>query len=221
MANAVISILRLLTLLFTLLAFRPCVFAHRLDEYLQATLVAIEPDEVRLQINLTPGVAVAEQVLALVDRDRDGVISTNEAAAYAAVLKRDLIVRVDQRNLELKSITSKFPAPAELRTGWAIIQVEFSVAPSLAAGAHKFTLENRHLPDVSVYLFNAAPPRSRSIQIIRQIRNENQSEGEIEFSFHPPTNPYRTVGIVALLLAPLVVLSLGGRRAGKSSPVRT
>ena len=221
MANPVTSILRLLALLFTLFALRPSVFAHRLDEYLQATLVAIEPDEVRLQINLTPGVAVAEQVLALVDRDHDGVISTNEAAGYAEVLRGDLIVRVDEGNLELKLIRCEFPAPTELRTGWGIIQMEFSVASSrLAEGAHKFTLENRHLPPASVYLFNAAPPKSRSVQIIRQIRNENQSEGEIEFSFHPPTNPYRTVGTVALLSALLVVLSVGRRQAGKSSPGR-
>lgn len=219
MANAVISILRILTLLFLLLAFPPCVLAHRLDEYLQATIVAVEPDEVRLQINLTPGVAVAEQVLALVDRDRDGMISTNEAAAYAEVLRRDLIVGVDQRSLELRLIQCEFPAPTELRTGWGIIRMEFSVAPiCLAEGVHGFTLENRHLPDASVYLFNAAPPKSRSVQIIGQIRNENQSEGEIEFSFHPQTKPYRTVGIVALLL--LVVLTLGRRRAGKSSPGR-
>jgi hypothetical protein len=149
------------------------------------------------------------------------VISTNEAAGYAEVLKRDLVVRVDQRNLELKPAASQFPPPAELRTGWGIIQMEFSVAPRrLAEGAHKFTLENRHLPDASVYLFNAAPPKSRSIQIIGQRRNENQSEGEIEFSFHPPTNPYRTIGIFAFLSACLVVQSLRGRRASKSFPAR-
>src|SRR5262249_28761794 len=203
-------------LLLALLAFRSCAWAHRLDEYLQATLVAIEPDEMRLQIHLTPGVAVAEQVLALIDRDRDGVISTNEAAGYTQALQRGLVVRVDQRKLELNPAPSRFPTPAELRTGWGIIQMEFSVTPrGLAEGAHKFTLENRHLPEASVYLFNAAVPKTRSVQILRQIRNENQSEGEIEFSFHPTTNPYRTVGIVALLTAPLVVLSLRGRRAGR------
>jgi len=218
MANPVISSLRLLALLCTLPALRPCALAHRLDEYLQATLVAIEPDEVRLQINLTPGIAIAEQLLALVDRDRDGVISTNEARNYAEALKRDLIVRVDQRNVELKLATSQFPPPAELRTGWGIIQIEFSVAPGpLANGTHKVTLENRHLPQASVYLFNAAPPKSRSIGIVRQTRNENQSEGEIEFSFHPPPNPYITFGIIALLLALLLALSFGKRRAGKSS----
>src|SRR5262249_53406279 len=76
--------------LLPLLAPPPTLFAHRLDEYLQATLVSIEPNAIRLQINLTPGVAVAEPVLARIDLDRDGVISTNEAAAYAEMLKRDL-----------------------------------------------------------------------------------------------------------------------------------
>src|SRR5882724_9401524 len=116
----------LLGLLLRLFALPTTGLAHRLDEYLQATLVTIEPSEVRLQINLTPGVAVAEQVLSLIDRDRDGVISTNEATAYAKSLMRDVIVRLDQRKVELKLASSSFPAPTELRTGWGIIKVEFS-----------------------------------------------------------------------------------------------
>ena len=69
MVEAVTRTLCRLALLLALLAFPSAVFAHRLDEYLQATLVAIEPSDVRLQINLTPGVAVAEKVLAA-DRPR-------------------------------------------------------------------------------------------------------------------------------------------------------
>jgi hypothetical protein len=187
MADAVITILRCLELLLGLVALPSTVFAHRLDEYLQATLVAIEPAGFWLQINLTPGVAVAEQVLALIDRDRDGVISTNEAAAYSEWLKRDLIVRLDQRKVELQLTASNFPAPNELRTGRGIMQMEFSTtAGPLTAGAHGLTLENRHLPTVSVYLFNAALPRSGSVEITKQKRNDDQSVGEIEFTFHPP-----------------------------------
>jgi hypothetical protein len=177
--------LRLLFL--ALLALPSAVFAHRLDEYLQAAIVVIEPDRVRLQINLTPGVAVAEQVIALIDRDRDGVISTNEAAAYSELVKRDLIVRLDQRDIKLQLTRSFFPEPAELRTGWGFIQMEFSAAPGrIAAGAHTLTIENRHLPGASVYLVNAAQPASGSVQIIKQTRNENQSAGEIQFTFQPP-----------------------------------
>ena len=59
---------------------------------------------------------------------------------------------------------------------------QFSLRCLIAAGAHKFTLKNRHLPSLSVYLFNAAQPRSGSVHIIRQKRNEQQSTGEIEFT---------------------------------------
>src|SRR5215468_9979956 len=100
MANAMTRTWRCLGLLVGWLVLPSIGLAHRLDEYLQATLVSIEPGEVHLQINLTPGVAVAEEVLALIDRDRNGTISTNEAAAYGELVKRDLVVRLDQRSLK-------------------------------------------------------------------------------------------------------------------------
>lgn len=186
MVEAVIRKLGRLTLLLALLSLPSAVFAHRDDEYLQATLVVIEPGEVRLQINLTPGIAVAEQVIAQIDRDRDGAISENEAAAYAELLKRDLTLRLDGRKSELKLTASEFVSPEELRTGSGIIQMEFiaSFGP-LAAGSHRLALENRHLPKISVYLINAARPRFATVDITRQKRNDNQSVGEIEFTFHP------------------------------------
>lgn len=187
MVEAVITALWRLTLL--LLALPSAVFAHQLDEYLQATLLSVEPSEIRLQINLTPGVAVAEQVLALIDHDHDGVISTNEAAAYGELLKRDLVVRLDQRKLDLKLTASNFPALAELRTGWEIIQMEFSATPSpLAPGSHRISFKNRHLRNISVYLCNAAQPKSRLVKITRQQRNKNQSDSEIDFTLEQPTN---------------------------------
>src|SRR5437660_2731362 len=96
-------------LFFVLFEVPSMVFAHRVDEYLQATLVVIEPDRIRLQLNLTPGVAVAENVLALIDRDHDSLISTNEAAGYSQLLKSDIIVRLDEREMKLKCIASYFP----------------------------------------------------------------------------------------------------------------
>ena len=184
--EAVISTLCRVTVLLALLSLPTNVFAHRDDEYLQATLVVIEPDDIRLQIYLTPGIAVAEQVIARIDRDRDGVISANEAAAYAELLKRDLTVRLDGQRLALKLTASEFVPPEELRTGSGIIQVGFSASfGPLAAGSHRLSLENRHLPAISVYLINAAQPRFATVEITRQKRTHNQSVGEIEFTFHP------------------------------------
>jgi hypothetical protein len=147
--------------------------------------VAISPAGVTLQINLTPGIAVAERVIAAIDGDGDGAISKNEAAGYAESLKRDLTLRMDGRKLDLKLTASAFVPPEELRTGSGIMQVEFSTTfGSLVAGPHRLTLKNRHLTAISVYLINAAKPSLSTVQIIRQKRNENQSTGEIEFTFY-------------------------------------
>ncbi len=187
MVEKVMAILRNVALALALLGLPSTGLAHRLDEYLQATLVSIEPGEVRLQINLTPGVAVAERVLARIDRDHDGVISTNEAAAYADLLKNQLVVALDGRKMTLNLASSNFPAPTELRTGWGYMQLEFTAkTAALAPGNHKLTLKNRHLPALSVYLLNAALPKSELVQITRQTRNEEQSTGEIEFVILQP-----------------------------------
>ena len=215
MVEAVTSIFRCLPAVLGLLAVPSAAFAHQLDEYLQATLVSIEPGSVRLQINLTPGVAIAEQVLAVIDRDRDGAISANEVAAYAELLKRDLTLRLDGQNLEAKLIASQFPEPGELRTGWEIISMEFrGKSGPLTTGSHKFEFENRHLPVISGYLFNAAQPGSGSIQIIAQKRNQIQSAGEIDFIFHRSANTFRVFGFVAALA---LALFAGVWRTAKTS----
>ena len=199
---------RLLTALGALavLTPAPAAFAHRLDEYLQATIVAVEPGCVRVSIQLTPGVAVAEKVLALLDRDGDGVISDAEAAGYGARLKRDLTLRLDGREAEMKLVSLSAAGPAELRSGWGVVRAEFA-APTepLTAGAHRISLENWHLPMDSAYLFNAARTKSHSVRITRQLRSENQGTGEIQFTVDEPARPPRApqiaAGAVALLAA--------------------
>jgi len=209
-----------LALLFGILTIPSPASAHRLDEYLQATIVDIEPGDIRLRIHLTPGMAVAEQVLAHIDRDRDGVISPDEAAAYAERLKRDLVLRLDGRDLGLTLATLDVPGPADLHTGWGIIRVEFSAGPGpLRAGPHRLTLENWHLPMASAYLFNAARPASDSVRITRQKRNDDQSTGEIEFTFEAPATSSRVAWIAASAVTLLIAASavVWRARQGKST----
>jgi hypothetical protein len=209
MAEAVSGTLSRWSLPLVVLAFSPAIHAHVVDEYLQATLVSIEPGDIRLHVNLTPGVNVAEQILSLIDHDRDDAISTDEAAAYAEALKRDLVVRLDERDVDLKAASVVVPQPAELRTGWGIIKIEFSATSGpLSAGAHRLALESRHMPAVGVHLINAAKPRSDLIRVTRQHRNENQSAGEIEFTSGAPPRASRSfgAGVAFSLVAMLVAL---------------
>ena len=169
-------------------ALLPSLAAHRLDEYLQATVAMIEPEGIRLRINLTPGVDVADQVLAKIDLNRDAIISEKEAATYAESFRRDLVVRLDQSDAGLEVAALSFPEADELRKGRGTIWIEFSVTSTpMVVGAHTLTVENRHLSRASAYLFNAALPKSGSIKIGRQKRSNDQHQGEIEFEVVSPT----------------------------------
>jgi hypothetical protein len=167
--------------------------------------VAIEPGDIRLLINLTPGTEVAAQVLAQIDRDGDGVISSAEAAAYADALNQDLVVRLDDRPCELTLGDSNIPPPEDLRTGWGIIQLEYRVAcGEFAGGPHRLTVQNRHQHNVSAYLCNAAQPKSPALQITAQKRNYNQSTCEIEFTVQGPPRVAPTAALIGLLAALLI-----------------
>jgi hypothetical protein len=177
------TLARRAVLLLALAAAPLAALGHRVHEYLQATVVSIEPEAIRLSINLTPGVEVAAEVLARIDWNSDGLIAESEGATYAELLRRDLALRLDRGAMELEVVAATFPPTAELVAGTGIIQLVFAAgALPLAAGPHVLAFENRHFAGVGVYLFNAALPRSSSIEIARQKRNDDQSVGEIEFT---------------------------------------
>jgi hypothetical protein len=210
---------RLPLIILALAAIPPAADGHVLDEYLQSTLVAIEPGDIRLKINLTPGIEIAEKVLNQIDRNGDGAISSDESAAYAETLKRDITVRLDGRDSQLKLTASNIPELAELRTGHGIIQMEFSIAPSsFSGGNHRLTFENRHFDSLGVYLFNAARSQSASIRIAKQNRNVNQSRGEIEFAYELPSSlSLRTTSFLVAVAVVLVGMLTALRRIMRSA----
>ena len=55
--------------------------AHRLDEYLQATRILVEPARLQITLDLTAGVSVAAAILGDLDRDRDGSLGADETRA--------------------------------------------------------------------------------------------------------------------------------------------
>ena len=157
--------------------------AHRLDEYLQATLIALDPHEVRLEMSLTPGVQVASAILARIDFDHNGQISPAEGKAYARSLLRELVLEVDHRPQSLGLSSCWFPRPEDMRAGLGAIRLTATAkVPVLRTGEHEVFLQNRHLTNQSVYLVNALAPSSSRIKILSQSRDTRQTEVRIQFS---------------------------------------
>ena len=185
--------------------------AHRLDEYLQATLIGVTRDGVDVEIQLTPGVAMLPVLMAVIDQDRDGRISPGEERAYVGRVVRDVELRVDGVPAPLSLVDSKFPAIEAMREGLGTIRMKLHAARS----GHELRFENRHLPQVSAYLVNCLAAPSDGLVVRRQKRDELQRSIEFEYSFgtEPAQRaagiglwPFWPAAIGMLLVARLAVL---------------
>jgi len=156
--------------------------AHRRDEYLQAARIAIEPTRVDIELDLTPGIALAPNVVGDIDRDRDGRVAAAEAGAYAARVLGEILLEVDGRPMPLELVEHRFPTLSAMSKGEGTIQIRLSVAvPPLAAGGHRVLYRNDHRPDIAVYLANALAPASERVDIQAQRRTADQRDIVIEY----------------------------------------
>lgn len=162
--------------------------AHRLDECLQAARLGIDPARVELALDVTPGVAVAADVLEAIDVNRDDAISPAEAATYATRLLAHVSLAIDGERLPVALVEAGAPAPAAMRDGLGTVRIRAAAAlPELAAGAHRLDFRNGYRPDVSVYLANALVPSDDRIAVTGQARDDDQRTLRIAFTVRGAT----------------------------------
>jgi hypothetical protein len=166
-----------------MLAAATAASAHRLDEYLQAARIDLRPDSVSIDLDLTPGAALAESIIASIDRDGNGRTSIDEQQAYAREIVRDVALSVDRTPLTPRLTSLAFPALDALRRGEGTIQLQLNAShDTLTAGRHQLIFGNRHMTRQSVYLANALVPAITSMSVITQRRSTDQRELTIDYS---------------------------------------
>ena len=157
--------------------------AHPIDEYVQNTYIDLAPDRTTLQIDLTPGVLVAREVVTLIDADGDGEISEAEEEAYAkdAVLG-DVSLEVDGEPQPLTLVRSSFPTPLNMKAGMGTIQLQLAAeAPAGSPRDHTLSYRNDHEPVKSAYLVNAFRA-SDEVEISHQDRDEPQNGIRVDYT---------------------------------------
>src|ERR1700722_18402040 len=155
--------------------------AHRLDEYLQATLISVEDDRVEAEMRLTPGVVVSDFVLRTIDTNADGAISETERRAYAERVLRDISLRIDGHVLRPRLISVEFPGVEEMKEGLGEIQIAFIADLPPNGPERRLIFENHHQRQIAAYLVNCLVPRDRDIRIVAQNRNEQQSFYQLDY----------------------------------------
>jgi len=188
--------------------------AHRLDEYLQATTIAVEKARVLAEIRLAPGVAVFPAVFADIDRDANGVASAAEQRAYAQRVLGDLSLSVDGRRLPLRLISSTFAPTELLREGRGEIELRLEADVPGTAAYRRLTFENHHQSRIGSYLVNGLMPRDADIRLAAQQRSYDQSFYQVDYAdASAPASRLELWGWMdSALLALIAGIALLGRR---------
>ena len=155
--------------------------AHRLDEYLQATTIAVSDGHVVLRLRLTPGVAVASTVLAEIDVDQDGRISASEQSAFARAATAARALSIDGRATPLLPRTATFPSPASMRSGSGDIVLELVAPAPTKLGPHRLIYTQTSGRTPAVFLVNALTTKDAYVGDVRQSRSVDQSFYRLDY----------------------------------------
>jgi hypothetical protein len=213
------SLLVSLAFLFAaLLATTPPASAHRMDEYLQATRLSIDVDRVDLEIDLTPGVAMASEVFGSIDTNRDGEISQSEGDAYARRMLRSVVLSVDGSFSPITLVDARFPPFRDMSLGIGTIRLRATAKVRAAgAGRHRVSFLNKHRPESSVYLVNALVPGNPRVQLGDPQRDIAQHGLTLDYTVMARTPSVWTFALLAgLAMAGRVYLKrrlIRGRRS--------
>lgn len=157
-------------------------WAHRIDEYLQATILSLESHQAHASMRLIPGVMVAPSVIALIDANHDGVFSEDEKRAYAVRVLGDLSLSIDGQVVKPQLDSWSIPEASQLRDGLGEIHLEYHVdLPSIPSPNRTLVLADHHLNGSSVYLMNVEVPQEQTLRIVDQQRNPRQSAYEVDY----------------------------------------
>jgi hypothetical protein len=181
--------------------------AHRLDEYLQATRLALAPDGVGVEIDLTPGAGVAAHVLPLIDSNGDGALSAAERRSYAELVVHHAQLTVDGVPARLVLVASEYPPLADMHAGVGTIHLNArATLAAVSRGPHVLTYVNVHEPQMSAYLVNALAAPS-GIHLTDQQRDVWQHRLTLAYVVDPAggitSRPVTGLGVGLVLMGAL------------------
>jgi hypothetical protein len=181
--------------------------AHRLDELLQAARIGIDEKRVDLELDVTPGAAVADRLINEIDRDGDGTFSIAEQRSFVDRVFAEIQMTVDDNVVRVSPRSFAFPAAAAFQNGDGVIAIRASATlPVPSEGAHRLEFDNGYRRDISVYLANALVPETNRVAVTGQERDGIQSRLRIAYDVRAQQEEaLRYAGLSAVIAAVAVV----------------
>jgi hypothetical protein len=128
--------------------------AHPYDEVVQGAYLTLAPGQVRLELDLTPGPAVAGALLAALDRNGDQKVTDQEARAYAAQVLSQSRLLLDGSAVRWRVERVSMPDYQSLKLQSDTLKI-FAVADRPdRPGPHTLSYDNRYQPAKSQCIAN-------------------------------------------------------------------
>lgn len=173
----------LFAVLLALLATPLTALAHPLDQYLQATYITVAPAQLVVELDLSPGVLVAPQALALLDTDGDQQLSDAEGRAYADTIVQHVALQVDGQPLALTVTKIDLPEYLVIQAGYGTIRIFTSATLADGmAGTHAIAYSNNNAPAGVSYQVNTFIETGAAITLGTQNRNETQQSIAVDYT---------------------------------------
>lgn len=161
--------------------------AHPADAYLQATYITVTSTQIAVELDLTPGVLVAPQILPQLDTNGDEQISEAEGRAYVTTVLRSVVLQVDGKPRPLTISQLELPPYLNLQAGYGTIRV-FTTAtlPAGMTGTHQLAYQNNYAPVGSIYQVNALLDQAGTVTLDKPNRDALQQSMTIDYVTSAP-----------------------------------
>jgi hypothetical protein len=171
-----------------LLAFLPdWAEAHRLDGVVQGAYLTLAPEEVRLELDVSPGLKVAAAFLSALDTDVNRTISGAEAQGYARRALAQSTLTLDGKAASWNLEHVDVPPYQNLEAGSGTIRIHAKARRGDIPGAHVLEYRNDHQPAGSRWMANvfATPAAGRQYRVTRQQHSNDGRQLTVSYTVVP------------------------------------
>jgi len=175
--------------------------------------VAIDPERIDLEIDLTAGANIASRILEFIDTDGDGRVSDVEGDAYARRVLDSIALSIDGRPVPVVLAAHEFPGREAIAAGTGTIRLRATAPASSQRGRHQLVYMNTHLPETSVYLVNALVPSDERVRLAAPRRDRTQRSFTLDYDIGPEVAWLRAGWLVVAVTAFGMLALVRRRRA--------
>ena len=173
----------LLGLIGLLLVLPSVTLAHPLDQYLLASYLTVTPNQVVVEVDMTPGVLVAPQLLPTIDTNGDQQLSEAESRAYAELVLKKLELKVDSQPQPLTFTKIEMPSVLAFQAGYGLMRLYVRAdLPKGAVGSHQLYYKNTYQPTNTLYQVNAFLDDTTGVTVGPQNRDANQQSVTMDYT---------------------------------------